>query len=86
MVGYDLGGPHRPPPSGAFRWPPTVQPRDSVWMSGVPGAGVEPARPFGQMVLSHPRLPFRHPGERQTLASPLHVPTRPGWLAARAQP
>ena len=30
--------------------------------SRVPGAGVEPARPFGQRILSPLRLPFRHPG------------------------
>ena len=30
--------------------------------SGVPGAGLEPARPFGQRLLRPPRLPFRHPG------------------------
>ena len=29
----------------------------------VPGAGLEPARPFGQRLLRPPRLPFRHPGE-----------------------
>src|SRR5690606_19025831 len=28
----------------------------------VPEAGLEPARPFGQRVLSPLRLPFRHPG------------------------
>lgn len=28
----------------------------------VPRAGVEPARPFGQRILSPQRLPFRHPG------------------------
>jgi hypothetical protein len=28
----------------------------------VPRAGVEPARPFGQWILSPQRLPFRHPG------------------------
>ena len=28
----------------------------------VPGAGLEPARPFGQRILSPLRLPFRHPG------------------------
>lgn len=28
----------------------------------VPGAGIEPARPFGQGILSPLRLPFRHPG------------------------
>ena len=31
---------------------------------GVPGAGVEPASPCGQMGLSHQRLPFRQPGVR----------------------
>ena len=30
----------------------------------VPGAGLEPARPFGQRLLRPPRLPFRHPGEK----------------------
>ena len=28
----------------------------------VPRAGVEPARPYGQRILSPQRLPFRHPG------------------------
>lgn len=28
----------------------------------VPQAGLEPARPFGQQILSLPRLPFRHWG------------------------
>jgi hypothetical protein len=28
----------------------------------VPRAGVEPARPYGQWILSPQRLPFRHPG------------------------
>ena len=28
----------------------------------VPEAGVEPARPCGQRILSPPRLPFRHSG------------------------
>gem|GEM_PF-4312927 len=28
----------------------------------IPGAGLEPARPFGQGILSPMRLPFRHPG------------------------
>ena len=28
----------------------------------VPGVGLEPTRPFGQWILSPPRLPFRHPG------------------------
>src|SRR5690606_35907459 len=30
----------------------------------VPEAGLEPARPFGQRILSPLRLPFRHPGTR----------------------
>jgi hypothetical protein len=30
----------------------------------VPGAGLEPARPYGQGILSPKRLPFRHPGVR----------------------
>lgn len=30
----------------------------------VPGAGVEPARPFGQGILSPVCLPFHHPGGR----------------------
>src|ERR1035438_10149138 len=38
------------------RWPTTT--------ALVPGAGFEPARPFGQWILSPPRLPFRHPGWR----------------------
>ena len=32
------------------------------WKFLVPGAGVEPARPEGQGILSPPRMPFRHPG------------------------
>ena len=32
----------------------------------VPRAGVEPARPFGQRILSPQRLPFRHPGMLST--------------------
>jgi hypothetical protein len=28
----------------------------------VPGTGVEPACPLGQMILSHPCIPFHHPG------------------------
>ena len=28
----------------------------------MPEAGIEPAWPFGQGILSPPRLPFRHPG------------------------
>ena len=32
----------------------------------VPGAGVEPARPGGQGILSPPRMPFRHPGTEES--------------------
>jgi hypothetical protein len=32
----------------------------------VPGAGIEPARPSGQGILSPLRLPFRHPGLQVT--------------------
>ena len=31
-------------------------------MSVVPGTGVEPACPFGQIILSDPCMPFHHPG------------------------
>lgn len=31
----------------------------------VPGAGLEPASPFGQRILSAQRIPFRHPGNFQ---------------------
>ena len=34
----------------------------SIGKDMVPRAGVEPARPFGQRILSPQRLPFRHPG------------------------
>ena len=34
------------------------------WLRLVPRAGVEPARPFGQRILSPQRLPFRHPGTK----------------------
>src|SRR4051812_21596712 len=33
----------------------------------VPLAGLEPARPCGQQILSLPRLPFRHRGKRRDL-------------------
>ena len=35
---------------------------ETVRLVMVPRAGVEPARPFGQRILSPQRLPFRHPG------------------------
>lgn len=35
-----------------------------TWRSRlVPGAGFEPALPYGNWILSPKRLPFRHPGE-----------------------
>ena len=37
---------------------PALQPSLGI----VPGAGLEPARPCGQRILSPLRLPFRHPG------------------------
>ena len=47
----------------------------------VPGAGFEPARPFGQWILSPPRLPFRHPGRwGRSLSSGLRWPG-PTWIA-----
>ena len=37
----------------------------------VPGTGLEPVLPFGNLILSQKRLPFRHPGDGVgTLASP----------------
>lgn len=36
--------------------------RDFSGVKMVPGAGLEPARPIGQRILSPLRLPFRHPG------------------------
>ena len=48
----------------------------------VPGAGFEPARPFGQWILSPPRLPFRHPGHLDlcpsVLVSPQQKPNNEG--------
>ena len=35
----------------------------------VPREGVEPTRPFGQRILSPPRLPFRHLGHAGTVCS-----------------
>ena len=29
----------------------------------VPGTGLEPVLPFGNLILSQKRLPFRHPGD-----------------------
>ena len=37
----------------------------------VPRAGVEPARPYGQRILSPQRLPFRHPGTHAKIACQL---------------
>ncbi len=37
----------------------------------VPGTGLEPVLPFGNLILSQKRLPFRHPGNgTKTLTSP----------------
>jgi len=35
----------------------------------VPEVGFEPTRPFGQSILSAPRLPFRHSGRCHALKS-----------------
>src|SRR5680860_309136 len=40
----------------------------------VPGAGLEPARPFEQSILSAPCLPFHHPGEVAALSIPAGDP------------
>ena len=39
----------------------------------VPRAGVEPARPYGQWILSPQRLPFRHPGKLSTKSPVSHT-------------
>ena len=39
-----------------------VYPAPQSSLGIVPGAGLEPARPCGQRILSPLRLPFRHPG------------------------
>jgi o-succinylbenzoate synthase len=52
----------------------------------VPGAGFEPARPFGQRILSPPRLPFRHPGRDEATWAATGEPTggsHPGPSYAR---
>ena len=46
----------------------------------VPGAGLEPARPFEQSILSAPCLPFHHPGSgppRKCMTGPPPVTNRP---------
>jgi hypothetical protein len=35
----------------------------------VPGTGLEPALPFGNLILSQKRLPFRHPGLAKSFVS-----------------
>lgn len=68
----------RPPcgPTMSGRWPETpanrliVRAAPADWRDRtllVPGAGFEPARPFGQRILSPLRLPFRHPGRTPAL-------------------
>ena len=47
--------------TGDYPWSPDPD-RRGRRLERVPGAGFEPARPFGQWILSPPRLPFRHPG------------------------
>jgi hypothetical protein len=70
-----------------FLWYGQVRPRFGVWQEGklirwevetilfgamlVPGAGFEPAHPFGYQILSLMRLPFRHPGTQQKAPGPL---------------
>src|SRR5690606_15407827 len=46
--------------AGSMRRPPW----SSSLTAEVPVVGVEPTRPFGQSILSAPRLPFRHTGQR----------------------
>lgn len=53
-------------------------PNRAVWLKLVPRAGFEPARPFGQRILSPLRLPFRHPGgprcgASRELSTPLYM-------------
>ena len=50
----------RKPPIGYIQY--RHIPSGSTSLSIVPGAGLEPARPYGQRILSPLRLPFRHPG------------------------
>src|SRR5699024_1837893 len=47
----------------------------------VPGAGVEPARPFGQWFLRPSRLPFRQPGYAACCRSTVSLAP---WTGARA--
>src|SRR5256712_8283975 len=48
----------------------------------VPGAGFEPARPYGHGVLSATRLPLLHPGSFYRSACALRAP----WLTCIVQP
>src|SRR5438445_8426517 len=55
------------------------------WYRGlvlVPGAGFEPARPYGHGVLSATRLPLLHPGSFYRSACALRAP----WLTCIVQP
>ena len=64
----ELGSFHRVEPTK-----PSFPPKQAATIHLVPGAGLEPARPFGQGILSPMRLPFRHPGgcaAREQNASP----------------
>ena len=49
----------------------------------VPRAGVEPARPFGQRILSPQRLPFRHPGMLSTKSHGLSITRCLGYVSGR---
>jgi len=50
----------------------------------VPGAGIEPARPYGQQILSLLRLPFRHPGKRGFYTGQHYTATMPAKQPAAA--
>ena len=51
----------------------------------VPGAGLEPALPFGNQILSLERLPFRHPGQGQISSGEIGR-TVSSWRASLARP
>ena len=79
------------PPLAAVR-PPVPGPSvGASFLQLVPGAGFEPARPFGQWILSPPRLPFRHPGQSGRSLIPATPPpvrstVTPGCRPARRGP
>src|SRR5918998_1733248 len=55
----------RPGTRGSLRRARWRARQDERAATAMPGAGLEPARPCGQSILSAPRLPFRHPGGRR---------------------